>query len=59
MAGFQRRLLIKYGVAPPLLLLQAYFSDGDTQLLMAMETFFCKAAIFDMQDNSLCKLPCC
>ena len=43
-------MLIKYGVAAPLLLLIT--SGGDASHLTGMETSFPKGAILDMQDIS-------
>ena len=49
---FQRRLINKCGVAPSLLLQQAYLSGGDTGHFMAVETSFPKGAILDRRDAS-------
>ena len=45
---FLKTPLIKYGVAPPLLLLQNEFSGGDTEHLMVVETSFPEGAILDI-----------
>ena len=49
-------VLIKYGVAPPLLLL--INSGGDAEHLTGMETSFPQGAILDMQDVSYVELLC-
>ena len=51
-ADFKRRLLIKCRVTLPLLKLQAKLSGGNTEHLMAMETYFLRSAILDTQDAS-------
>ena len=41
--------LIKYGVAPPLLLLQAYLPGSDMEHLIEVDTLFPKGAILTVR----------